>query len=151
MTTDWLLRIGDGENFKRSSKYKIWGIESNIATNKHFLKNIKKDDRLWFVKSKSNGKIIAVATYCSHNKREFGPLIDISLTNEELGWVGSGIKWTADTEIHYSNLYGLENCNLFSQIKGPATIRRYNKKCNIDLETEYKYILKYSKIIFKLI
>ena len=41
MTTDWLLRVGDGENLKNSSKFKIWGISSKISTNKHFLKNVK--------------------------------------------------------------------------------------------------------------
>jgi len=28
MTTDWLLRVGDGENLKNSSKYRIWGIQA---------------------------------------------------------------------------------------------------------------------------
>ena len=82
MTTDWILRVGDGENLKCSSKYRIWGISSNTSTNKHFLKNVKPGDRLWFVKSKSQGKLVALATYRSHNTREFGPLIDISLSNE---------------------------------------------------------------------
>ena len=86
MTTDWLLRVGDGENLKKSSKLRIWGISSKISTNKYFLKNVKQGDRLWFVKSKTQGKLLAVAIYCSNNKREFGPLIDISLTDEQLGW-----------------------------------------------------------------
>lgn len=30
MTSDWLLRVGDGENFKNSSKFRIWGISSKI-------------------------------------------------------------------------------------------------------------------------
>ena len=78
MTTDWMLRIGDGENFIRSSKYKIWGINATSSLGKYFIKNIKEADILWFVKSKSHGKIIAVATYVSQNMRQLGPLIDIS-------------------------------------------------------------------------
>jgi len=31
-----------------------------------------------------------------------------------------------DIEIHYSDLYGLNKCELLTPIKGPATIRKYN-------------------------
>ena len=150
MTTDWLLRVGDGENLKNSSKYKIWGISSKISTNKYFLKNVKPGDRLWFVKSKSQGKLLAVATYRSHNKREFGPLIDISLTNEELGWTGSETDWTSDIEVHYTDLYGLSDCELLTHIKGPSTIRKYDEKCRVNLAVEYSYISRYSKVTFEL-
>jgi predicted secreted protein len=150
MTTDWLLRVGDGENLARSSKYRIWGIQSNTPTNKYFIKHVKPGDRLWFVKSKSQGKLIAVATYRSHNKREFGPLIDISMSNEELGWYGSGPDWTSDIEIHYTNLYGLNNCELLTHIQGPVTIRKYDDKCRVNLAVEYSYIVQYSKITFEL-
>ena len=150
MTTDWLLRVGDGENLKRSSKYKIWGISSKINTNKYFIKNVMRGDRLWFVQSKSNGKLIAVATYCSHNMRKFGPLVDMSLTNEELGWTGSGEDWTADMEVHYKDFYGLSNCDLLTHIKGATTIRKYNEKCMVNLALEYSHIVQYSRVTFEL-
>ena len=147
--TDWVLRVGDGENFIRSSKYKIWGIQTITSPHgKHFIKNVKLGDRLWFVKSKSNGLIIAVASYLSHNKREFGPLINISMTNEELGWTGS--DWTSDVEVNYTDLYGLSNCELLTYIKGSSTIRKYDDKCKVNLALEYSYIVKYSKITMKL-
>ena len=147
--TDWVLRVGDGENFIRSSKYKIWGIQTITSPHgKHFIKNVKLGDRLWFVKSKSNGLIIAVASYLSHNKREFGPLINISMTNEELGWTGS--DWTSDVEVNYTDLYGLSNCELLTYIKGASTIRKYDDKCKVNLALEYSYIVKYSKITMKL-
>lgn len=41
MTTDWILRVGDGENLKRSSKYRIWGIQSTSPDGKYFVKNVK--------------------------------------------------------------------------------------------------------------
>lgn len=150
MTTEWLLRVGDGANIKNSSKYKIWGISSKTDTNKHFIQNVKPGDRLWFVKSKSQGKLFAVATYRSHNLRDFGPLIDISLTNEELGWTGSGADWSADVEINYTDLYGLNDCDLLTHIKGAATIRKYNEKCRVNLPVEYSYIVRYSKVTFEL-
>ena len=149
MTIDWLLRVGDGGNLIRSSKYKIWGIQTTTSPHgKHFIEKVKEGDRLWFVTSNSHGKIIAVATYCSHNKREFGPLISISMTNEELGWTGS--DWTSDMEINYTNLYGLSDCDLLTHIKGPSTIRKYDEKCKVNLAFEYNYIVKYSKITFEL-
>ena len=150
MTTDWLLRVGDGGNLKRSSKYRIWGISSKISTNKYFIKNVKPGDRLWFVKSKSQGKLVAVATYRSHNMRELGPLVDITLTNEELGWTGSGEDWTADVELHYTDLYGLSDCELLTHIKGPTTIRKYDEKCRVNLAVEYSYIVRYSRVTFEL-
>ena len=148
MTTDWLLWIGDGENFKNSSKYRIWGIQSTTPGNKYFLKNVKPGDRLWFVKSKSQGKLLAVATYRSHNIRECGKMTKSE--EEELGWTGNGPDWTSDTEIYYMNLYGLSDCELLTHIKGPATIRKYNEKCRVNLAVEYSYIVCYSRVTFEL-
>jgi hypothetical protein len=150
MTTDWILRVGDGENLKRSSKYRIWGMQSTSPDGKYFVKNVKPGDRLWFVTSKSHGKLIAVATYCSHNMREFGPLIDISLTNEELGWSGSGPDWTSNVEVHYTELYNLNACDLLTHIKSAKTVRTYNEKCGVNLPVEYSYIARYSRVTFEL-
>jgi len=150
MTTDWLLRVGDGENLKHSSRHRIWGISSTNPIGKHFIQNIKPGDRLWFVKSKSQGKLIAVATYRSHNKRDFGPLINTSLTDEELGWDGPQ-GGQCDTEVHYTDLYVLDDCELLTHIKGPSTIRKYDEKCRVNLAVEYSYIVRYSRVTFELI
>lgn len=90
--TDWILRVGDGENFINSSKYKIWGIQSTNSFGKYFIKHVKIGDRLWFVKSKTNGKLLAVSTYNSNNMRELGPLININMTDDELGWTKNGLN-----------------------------------------------------------
>ena len=150
MTTDWILRVGDGENFIRSSKYRIWGIQTNTSPfGKNFIKKVKPGDRLWFVKKESHGKILAVATYRSHNFREFGPLVNLSLTNEELGWCGEGPDWTSDMEIHYTDLYNLCECEMLTHIKSPLTIREYNdKKCCVKLPIEYTNIVRYSRVSF---
>lgn len=150
MTTDWLLCVGDGNNLKSSSIYRIWGIQSTTPNNKYFLKNVKPGDRLWFVKSNCQGKLIGVAIYRSHNTRELGPLINTSMTEEELGWTHDGPDWKSDTEIHYSDLYGLDKCDLLTHIKGACTIRKYNEKCRVDLALEYGYIVRYSKITLEL-
>ena len=143
-TTDWILRVGDSENLISSQKYKIWGINTSTSTHgKYFVKNVKPGDRLWFVPSKSHGKLVAVATYHSHNTRELGPLINITLTNKELGWTGSG--WTSNVEVHYTDFYGLNDNELYTHIKGPSTIRKYNEKCRINLAVEYSYIQRYKQ------
>ena len=138
----WLLRVGDGQNFINSSDKQIWGIQSK--TNNSFLNQIKKDRHiLWFITNKSNGKILAMTEYKSHNKRELGILINITQSNEELGWS----EYECDTEIHYNNLYNLENCNLLTNLKGMRTIRKYEKeKIDLDLNEEYKNIVKYVNI-----
>jgi hypothetical protein len=144
MCIDWLLRVGDGSNFKHSKKYGIWGISSSIRANKHFLTNVERGDCLWFIKNQSQGQLIAVATYCSHNYREFGPLINISFTNEELGWTDNKISLNQiDIEICFKDLYELEQYNMLTQIKGPCTIRKYDTKCSLNLPNEYKYIVRY--------
>ena len=145
MSIDWILRVGDGANLISSSKYRIWGIQSSSPNNKGFIKNVKPGDRLWFVKNNSNGKILAVTIYRSHNAR----LCD-SITNEELGWTGEGTNWTSDVEIHYSDLYKLDDYDLLTHIRGVASIRKYNENCRVDLPVEYSYISRYCKTVVEL-
>lgn len=135
---DWLLRIGDGENFKRSSNRGIWGIKADNPPGTHFVNNVKPGDRLWFVTTNSYGKLLAVATYRSHNTRE--------LTNKDLGWC-DGKEAKSDTELHYSDLYGLNECKLLTRIQSPLVIRKYKEnKCKVKLVEEYSYIVRYSKV-----
>jgi hypothetical protein len=142
--THWLFRIGDGKHFDSSSKYKIWGINSKNTCCKNFMKKVKEDDILWFIKSGSRGLIYSVAKFVSYNERIIGPLITISKTNEELGWTNFEGFW--DIEIHYKDVLFLSEVNLLTCIKGPCTIRVYNEKCKIDLEQEYINVYKYSQI-----
>lgn len=51
--------------------------------------------------------------------------------------------------IHYKDLYYLEDCTMYTHIKCPTTIRKYDKKCLINLATEYDHIVKYSKARFE--
>ena len=82
MATDWLLRIGDGDHFAVSSKLNIWGINSKNSFGKYFIRSVVPGDRLWFVKSKSKGLLVAVSTFTSFNQRELGPLVSITRTND---------------------------------------------------------------------
>ncbi len=132
----WILRIGDGINFKNLSKYNIWGINSEISNNKYFINNVKKDDILF----KNQWLIVACANFDKITKRELGPIIDISLNNKELGWE----KGDWDLEINYKNLYNIKYCYIFSNVKTISSISSLNKE--EELIKEYNNILKYSKI-----
>jgi len=144
MPNHFLLYIGDGVHFNATSSKSIWGITSKHSFAKGFLTTAREGDLLWFVKSKTNGQLVAVATFTGTNKRILGPLIELTLTNSELGWDKSEGEW--DTEVHYKDLYNLTHCNLISEIKGAAGIRLYNDKCKVNLITEYPQIVRYSKV-----
>lgn len=147
--THWLIRVGSGDNFARSSKYQIWGVNIKDTHIVRFLKVVLPGDQLWFITKGSNGKAIAVATYVSHNLRENDveqPLIRTTLTDEELGWDSiSGQK--CDVEIHYTDLYNVSECDLITGFSIRSTTLRYpSEHCKLDLEKEYANICKYSKI-----
>ena len=90
-------------------------------------------------------KVIAVATFAKTRERIIGPLIDLTATNEELGWTNTVGVW--NTEVHYDDLFNLTECDLLTGIKGAATVRIYKKdKCDVDLPAEYHNIIRYSKI-----
>lgn len=143
MTTDWLLRVSNGENLVRSSKHRIWGVRSTPNGNKHFIKHVKPGDRLWFVNCDSDGKLLAVVTYLSHNVRT-----GLTMSNEELGWTREGADW--DTEIHYTDLYRLRDCGLLTHIIGQVVIRKYNEKCKVNLAVEYISIERYCNVALEL-
>ena len=142
--THYIIRVGDGINFTNSSRYNCWGLNSNNNNVKYLMKHIKENDILWFIKNKTNGQVIAVSKYTTNEKRILGPLINISKTNEELGW--NNIE-NIDIMIYYDNLYNISRCNIFINLKGQNSIYKYSdNKFNIDLKKEYYNIIKYSNI-----
>jgi len=144
MPANYLLYIGDGDHFNASSSRFIWGINSKHSFSRGFINKAKEGDLLWFVKSKTNGQIVAVATFIYTNPRIIGPHMFLTQTNTELGWDKTNGDW--DTEVHYKDLYNVTQCNLISQIKGAAGIRLYNDKCMVNLVDEYPRIVRYSKV-----
>jgi len=146
MTTPshWLLRVEDGVHFRSSQKYMRWGVNSkhtNCVPN--FLRNVKPGDILWFIKNKSRGRVIGVATFTYHCPRILGPLIATTPTDEDLGWTKTHGEW--DTEVHYKSLYDIDNIGILTQIQSPLVVRAYNPlKCQADLPDEYYKINKYS-------
>lgn len=149
-TKDYLLRVNDGGNLKRSSKHQMWGINTKCTNNRFFLKKVQPGDRLWFVTSKSKGTAVAVATYISSKPRETEKWAsEPGLTNEELGWFGDG---TWDTEIHYTALYNLQDWALKTEIKGVSPIRTYTpEKCKVNLPEVYDFITRDVQPTFNLL
>lgn len=146
-----ILRVGDGNNFRNSSHRSIWAVKE---TKTGFVNNVKEGDILWFIRNKvkgqkGNGKVIAVATFVSKNKRVIGPLLSITPTNDELGWDEKG--GFCGVELHYKNLYNLTDCKLFTGQKNQTTICEYsNCKLSVNLVVEYEYICKYLQITNKM-
>ena len=141
--THWLLRVGNGNHYMSSSSKKLWGIDSIPGYGKYFVQTAKEGDLLWFVKT--GGLLIGVATFVCTKKRECGPLISFTLSDEELGWTEREGTW--DTEVHYKDLYNIEEVGLIPGIKSPLVIRKYSEKCKLNLPDEYQLIVRYSKAI----
>jgi len=152
MTEHWIIRIGNGNHFISSSKFKIWGINSKDKSNtSKFINDVKENDILWFVTSESKGNVIAVSVFKEIKIRSIGPLINLSMTNEELGWVDQEGEW--DMEICYKELYNIRILNILTRIKSPRTYRRYSDnlvKIPVNLIEEYEKIVKYSKITMEM-
>jgi len=137
---NWLIRVANGLNFKNSSHLSIWGVKKR---NKTFVLDVRENDILWFVVQKKAsdekcGKVIAVAQFVSIQNRRENPI-----TNEELGWVNVD---KIDRLVYYKNLINLTNCELYCNIRNQSPITSYEKNrdtFDIDLNTEYKYIVLY--------
>lgn len=146
MTTHWILRIGDADNFKRSKSHNVWGIRSAIGPQSSFIEKARKGDILWFVVGGSGGKVFAVAKLHSINPRQLGELVNLTPADWEYGWEGEK-GWTHD--VHYTDAIDISNCNIQTHIKGNCSVRRYTKnmfeenKCAVDLEKEYPFIYRY--------
>lgn len=143
----WLLRVGDGDHFIQSQPFRMWGINSkHTAWVPNFLRQIRPGDILWFIQSGNGGKAIGVAKFSHSRVREVGPLISLTPTNEELGWTKNEGEW--DTEIHYTDLYDLTACDVYTQIKSPLVGRKFNEsKCLINLPSIYPYIVQFAKAV----
>lgn len=140
------MRVGDGVHFTRSQPYLRWGINSNHPWNKAFLKRVRPGDVLWFIQSGNSGKAIGVAVFSRHCERLVGPLIAVTPTNDELGWTKDHGQW--DVEVHYTDLYDLSACDVYTCIKSPLTVREFNRdKCDVNLESVYPFIVQFSKAI----
>jgi hypothetical protein len=149
--SNWILNIGDGVHFDNSAPLHIWGCKSitkkgTKSTSAKFINTAQEGDKLWFIKSKTRGRVYAVATFIRTMKRETGPLIALTHTSEELGWTNEGDTW--DTEIHYKDLYKISKCEIYLKSRCPQCVispTEQNDKYGIDWVDEHSKIVRYSK------
>lgn len=137
LKSHWLLRIGNGNNFKNSSKFHTWGVKrtTNVKSFENF---VQEGDVLWFIVSKNNGQALAFAEYINHNER--------TSTDEELGWQIENNSSNWNIEINYKNLTNVEDKNYFTCIIGQnVNIRKYNNNCKINLPKIYEKIILCNK------
>ena len=149
MVQDWYIRVGDANNFINSSPLGIWGIQSTNSSGKYFCKNVRVGDRLWFIKSKSDGLIIAVATFTRIVSRQLNNnQANVTRSNEELGWtLNDSCLWTSDTEVNYENLLNLQSCKLLTRLKGQSSQLLYKlNRGEINLPETYNNIMQYQNI-----
>lgn len=150
MVNHWIFRIKDGENFKNSIPHSIWGIKSWTTNGKNFIKEGKQGDIIWFIlnkvteKSEPGNHIYAMATYSKIKRREIGPLIDLTLSSEQLGWEKGDVY---DLEVHYNKLYLVDEYNLYISPRSQAPILKDKGKYGINLPVEYTNIVRYLKAV----
>ena len=146
--THYIIYVGDGKNFRNSSHRGIMGLNSKSPHVQNFKKVAKKGQLIWFIQCRANGKVLAVATFSSCEKRK-NDLWD----DECLGWKG-GERY--DILIHYEKLYKLDTIPqpLLTQIDGlnnPSVVRKYeSSKCAVDLPKEYEIIVRHHHPVDKM-
>lgn len=143
----WIIRIGDGENFK-NSKFPIWGIKrGKNGCIKSVVKKMKEGDILWFMTSKKyGGKMLAVSEYRNFYDKSDESLIQIhTKTNDVCGWKGED-EW--DIQLHYHKLYITERQNITGCIQSSSIILDYEKykdKIEGDLMEHYRNFVFYGE------
>lgn len=142
---NWIIRIGDGKHFF-NSKENVWGFNSR---NKEFIKNVKENDKLFFVRRNTKCSISAFAIFKSLRYRS-----DKTPTNYYYNWIyhkpddngrWKNSKW--DIEMNYINYYDLRNItniNLKTNIntKNPNGIMPISiiNNINFDFENIITYV-----------
>jgi len=56
----YLIRIGDGNNFRQANKFNAFALNTNANSARFFINNVKPKDVLWFIESGSRGKLCYV-------------------------------------------------------------------------------------------
>lgn len=80
-----------------------------------------------------------VATYISHNNRVIGPLVDLTMNNQELGWVNQ----QSDIEIHYDDMYNVNALNIVIPRLGQSS---FHLLALDQLNVEYNNIMRYHQV-----
>lgn len=129
----WIFKVSEKE-FRNSLDKELWGCYSQTLCAKRFLESSKKNDILWFIKE--SNIILGCATLESTYKRQLGPLVNIGLTDSELGWNSFKKK---DFEIRYTNFIDLKNKNIrYDNYFYQAIIKHSKKVSKINLKKKFR-------------
>ena len=139
MSDYWFITMNERN---RSVLKGVWGCNSKTVQGEYFLSYIKPGAILAFVHI---GKILAFATFIGTKKREIGPLIGLTQTNEELGWKDDVAL--SDTEIHFNNIYDISKCDLYVTLQSISLFVNYDEtmKGMLNLPLTYSYTVWFSK------
>jgi len=134
----WIIRVGDGENLKKS-KHPFWGIRKG-GNNLCQVKKINQGDVLWFLSNKLfGGKIIGMAEYTHFVDADNEPLIQIdSIPEEKQEWSGN---ISSPIQLFYTNFYDTQQQSLSLIIQCAASIMNYDRFIHtISLDLKFHYI-----------
>jgi len=120
----WIIRVGDGENLKKSI-HPFWGIRKGKPGILTEVKKINQGDVLWFLTNKNfGGKIIGMAEYTHFVDTDDEKLIQIhSIPEEEQNWYGDK---SSPIQLFYTNFYDTEKQNLLLIIQCASSIMDYD-------------------------
>jgi hypothetical protein len=147
LTQHWLIRVGDGINFKNSKK-NIWCLNNSKKT-LAMLNKFNENDVLWFISNKTYDNIIlGMAHYKCYFIKTDEPLININTySNDECGFDDNN---DYDIQIHYTKFYNTERQQIQLIFKCMSPIINYNnniQKINVDLISHYINYLYYAEPI----
>ena len=150
MTQHWLIRVGDGINFKNSKK-NIWSLNSNKITNTIINNQFNENDILWFIGNKKiNNIILGMAKYKCYYSKTDELLINIdTYSNNDCGFDNEN---EYDLQIHYTEFYNTERQQIQLIFKCMSPIINYNnnfEKINVNLFTHYNNYLFYAQPIIR--
>jgi len=143
----WMIRVGDGKNFKRS-KYPFWACKRGKGgCMKTIVEKINVGDILWFMTNKEHGGIfVGMAEYAGFYDKEDEPLIQINTVSDaEQRWEGDA-KW--DIQLHYTNMYDTHKQKIVACVQCGGCILEYETfryKMNVNLPEHYNHYKYYAE------
>ena len=149
---DWLIRVGGGGNFAEAIPLKRYDFKirrnNGYQLNKVFRDKARRGDRLWFIKRKSGGEIIAMAIFERWSYRSW---ID-DLTDAQIGYENhENITWAAT--MFYTDMYDFrgrpQNRKFLLGTTPRNSIISTNQisTCAINLPLLYENVMMYGNIL----
>ena len=138
----WIIRINDYEAFCSLNQKRIWLYNSKNQWNcKKFHSTVKKGDIIWFVRAKTNGHILAVATVQK--------LDTLPRTQKSKLALPDSME-NVDTQIQYNKFYHLEDLELEAKARFSRDFFQVDKDKHLDLYlmlgSELALIRRYSTL-----